>query len=230
MATMISSGTRVETVTGDVVSTITIKGQTLAPARRTRHRVTGSGGTTDTETTYQAGDGMISARSSFGRESVSVRTLANSAGAWTTTTIHPDGTQTHTAISKGGLEQTTSFRNTAAADISSTTTVRNALGRLLSSTDSRTATTAGATTYSDYTPAGQAKQVNVPKVIPSATTPSGFRITRYAFDAMGRTLSVNAPDPAIPGPRSSNPIYYSYYPTGQLEAQWGPQTNPAYYL
>lgn len=48
----------------------------------------------------------------------------------TTAGTLPDAAQTHTAITKGGLEQTVSFRTPAGT---TPATVRNALGRLLRS-------------------------------------------------------------------------------------------------
>ena len=151
---------------------------------------------------------------------MSTRTIANAAGAWTVTSIRPDGTKTVSSITKGGLERVDSYQNTGSTVIASTGSVRDPLGRQISTADSRTA----ATLYSAHTPAGQARTVTQP----------GARITSFTFDVMGRRLTMDAPDSSLSsnvgGTTSTNITRTSYYPTGQIQAQWGAQTNAAFYL
>jgi len=57
----------------------------------------------------------------------------------------------------------------------------------------------------------------------------GSRTTSLTFDVMGRRLTVDAPDTLDAAANTlTNVTHTSYYPTGQIKAQWGDQTNATF--
>jgi RHS repeat-associated protein len=78
--------------------------------------------------------------------------------------------------------------------------------RLESVTDSRT----GTVNYSNFTESLE----------PLTTTDAAAYPTTQARDIMGRVISLTLPDTTVK--------YTSYYPTGQVKAEWGSQTNPTF--
>ena len=176
-----------------------------------RHTTTVNGVTTSV--TLEAGTGLGSKTTSFGRTTMTLRT-PGADGAWTETTTQPDGTRIRQVFSKGLLESTERRDNTTANGelgnlISFVSHTYDGVGRMLTSDDSRT----GITNFTSYTESGN---------LLSETDP-GSRTTTYAYDNMGRRIKVDDENTA-----HNNITHTSYTPKGEVRAVWGDQTNPTF--
>ena len=211
-----------------VVPSITIKGQTIAPAFKSVSEVNGI----ETNASYRSIDGRISGSISFGRESLSLSTVPAD-GTWTTTSTSPDGQKAVQTYTDGLLQKSESFSNLgtdpANADhfITSMSYTHDNFGRVLSQTDART----GMTTY-DSDADGFPEMTDSGNLL--FVKDSGNRITTFSYDNMGRRLSVDAPDTDIllsdgTSAVSDNITHTSYTDRGQTKATWGAQTYPRRY-
>jgi RHS repeat-associated protein len=189
-----------------------VNDNSLGVCRRVRTTVNG----TLTDLTLRSGNGYASRSTSLGRVTTTVKTPSNPAGNSTVTTTLPDSTK-QVESTTGNLLAKSATLDADNNEVHSTTYGYDALRRVKTTTDSRT----GTTTINGYTAAGQ----------PLAVTDSGNRLTAYTYDSMGRRLSVDAPD-ATNGSNNTyaNITHASYYPTGQVKAIWGDQTNAVFGL
>ena len=209
-------GTR--TVT-DFIASATVHGLALGASRRTTSTVISNNGTPGTtpaaiaddialvtSTNYSSIDGHIQASETPQGDSLSVTTDPDANGVITTTTTNADGTKNVSTSTHGLL---TKAENQAA---DGTVITETAYGynegdqRLESVTDSRT----GTVNYSNFTESLE----------PLTTTDAAAYPTAQARDIMGRVISFTLPDATVK--------YTSYYPTGQVKAEWGSQTNPTF--
>lgn len=159
-------------------------------------------------TSYRSADGYASKSVTLSGTSTSTRTVPNN-GAWTVTSTTPDGQTTIQTYTNGRLQRTESFDNSSTpVSIAYTTYAHDALGRTLTTVDSRT----GTTTVSSYTDAG---------AVTSVTTNGGNDTTSYTYDVMGRRLTTTLPDTTV--------THTSYTNRGQTLATWGSQTYARLY-
>lgn len=127
-------------------------------------------------------------------------------GTWTVTTTNPDSTQQIVEYANGRQWRTT-LKAATGAQIAQTTLGYDDLGRLTTSTDSRT----GTTTFDEYFDNGLLKK---------ETNPHND-VTVYGRDIMGRVTDIQLPD----GSHQSA----TYTLAGQLKTQTGSQTYPQIY-
>ncbi|GAA5484552.1 RHS repeat domain-containing protein [Haloferula sargassicola] len=147
--------------------------------------------------------------------------------------IHPDNTRTLTTI-EGNLRASVATLDSTGSEIHSTSYLYDALRRPIAMTDSRTGTVSFT-----QTSGGVPVAHDDPNALPAYTESgnllcqrdSGGRATRYAYDVMGRRVSVDAPDTTLAGgATSANVTRTSYHPTGEVKAEWGDQTYATYRL
>jgi RHS repeat-associated protein len=196
---------RVTTTTSGVIASVTLHGTAIAPAA---FQTTVINGVTTSEK-FQATDGYSSGSTSFGRQSLTVRTLPDN-GAWTDTSWNPDGTATRSSYSAGELTLTETFNNqgTAAANlVASMGYTYDVFGRIQTTNDSRI----GINTSNGYRNSG---------AVVSITSNGGNDTTAYTHDALGRPIATTLPD--------TNVTHTSYAPTGEIQAQWGKLTYPTF--
>ena len=210
----------------DVVASVVIQGETIAPALRSTSIVNGI---TISES-YRSVDVRTSGSISFENEILSQSTLPSD-GSWTTTSTSAVGMQSRSFFSDGKMQATVSFESgatlpgSAPADIttymatgfiSGSSATYDAFGRTLTQTASRT----GTTTMGTYLENGSLLSVTDP----------GARVTSFTYDNMGRRLTVDAPDTLnAAGSTVSNITYTSYTDRGQVQATWGDQTYSRFY-
>jgi RHS repeat-associated protein len=211
-----ATATQVTTVGNDVVSGINPHNEDFGVSLH--HTQTVSSTDFDpiiVSESYRSIDGLKSAIVTPSGSTVTTTTRPNSSGVATRTTIHPDGTKTVETLTHG---LTTRVENqdssTAHNVISHVDYDYDAHQRLKTVTDSRTGT-AGTTTYSNFTESGQ------PLTTTQGSTPN-IRVTHLAKDILGRTIATTLPNNSV--------AYTSYWPTGQIRAQWGTQTNPVFHV
>jgi RHS repeat-associated protein len=178
------------------------------------HRETTAVNGVATNVSLRSGDSYSTRFTSMGRVTTQVKSVADASGNRTVTTTNPDGTQeVRTAV--GNLVTHEATKDTQGNTLLSKSYTYDALRRVATITDART----GTTTINGYTPAGQ---------ILSQTDP-GNRITAYAYDVMGRKVTVDEPDTQdASGNTLPNVIHTSYHLTGLEKATWGDQAYPVY--
>jgi RHS repeat-associated protein len=210
---MMAPQTMVSATTRDAVSSITLQGVTFGPALKSTSTVN----SITVSESWQSVDGRTSGSRSFGNESLTQSTLP-SGGAWTVTSTAPDGTKAIQSYSDGVLSEAKQFTNAGTAPgnlVASMSYTYDSHGRLATTTDSRT----GTTTMGSYTDSGNLLSITDP----------GSRTTSFTFDVMSRRLTVDAPDTLDADANTlTNVTHSSYYPTGQIKAQWGDQTNATF--
>jgi RHS repeat-associated protein len=204
-------------VLASTTNPVIIHGITINPAITTTTSVNG----VPVSTTYRSLNGLTSGSDSFGRRTVTVRTVPAD-GKWTVTSVDADGVQTRRFYVDGLEKVTVSFESgevlpsTEPTDITTFTMdgfisggsqTHDAFGRVLTTKDSRT----GTTTYTDYLENG---------AVTSVTTNGGSDTTSYTYDAMGRVAKTILPN--------ESETYTSYTDRGQVKATWGSQTYPTY--
>lgn len=197
--------TRVTTVTSGVVSSVTLHGVTFGPAAFEATTVNGVA----TSESFRSADGYSAGSATFGRQTLTRRTVPAD-GSWTVTTTNPDSSKTRATYADGELDLTEVFDNqgTAAANlVASTGYTYDDLGRTLTTTDSRT----GNTTVNGYRNSG---------AVVSVTTNGGNDTTTYTHDVLGRVIATTLPDTSV--------THTSYTLTGEVEATWGSQTYPTF--
>lgn len=184
-------------------------------------------------TELASGDGYAKQVNVLGKTTTKVRSVSNTVGNATMSHTQPDGTGRVDTI-VGNLVTKQAWLDTADNELWSTTYTYDALERVISQTDSRT----GTTSYM-MSSAGTPVEVAIAGAVPAYTESgnligqrdSGGRVTIYTYDVMGRQTSVNAPDTTdSTGATLDNITYTSYYPTGQIKASWGGQTNATFHL
>jgi RHS repeat-associated protein len=174
-------------------------------------------------TRWMRGDGYamksISAAAGEGLAFESLPTLANrTAGSWTSTEVSPDGTKSVEQYADG-LLVTSQYLDNADNVVSSTGYTFDPIGRVLTSTDSRTGTTSydeNGDGVPEMTASGNIRYVREPSVAGSEV-----RVTRFIYDLLGRTTQTILPD--------GSSSYTSFYPTSQVRSVWGSQTYPQHY-
>jgi len=203
---------QVTTITNDVVSGVTTAHGTFAGAFH--HQSQSIATNVTVSNSYVSLDRLTNITKTLTGDTVTVTNRPDANGVVTSTIVHPDGTktvQTTTPADLGNIVLTRQFAagaNTAIdPPISSTTNQYDTLNRLLSVSDSRTGTD-GKTIYSSFTESGT----------PLVTT-QGARITSNVCDELGRVIQTTLPD-------RSSVTNTSYWPAGQIKAQWGSQTYP----
>ena len=150
---------------------------------------------------------------SLGRSSLTTRSIPTN-GAWTVSSTFPDNTRNVETYTDGLLVRREDF-DTTGASLHFTTYLQNGFGRLLSTTDSRT----GTSTMGLYLENGALNSVTDP----------GNRLTSFTYDKMGRRTAIDLPDTLdATGATLVNVTHTSYYPTGQIAAVWGDQTNATF--
>ena len=204
-----SSATQVTASVNDVVSDVTLHGNSLGISRRQTQTIFSTGvAAVTTSQSYFSRDGLTSGTLSLGRQTLIVTTRPDSSGVSTRTTTAIDGTRTVETTTNGLITQTAKYTSdTTPTLVTSTGYNYDTLQRPATSVDSRT----GTTTYSNLTESGKPLTV---------TNPHGDAIS-YACDIMGRDIATTLPDSSVTNT--------SYYPTGKVKAQWGSQTNPTWY-
>lgn len=129
-------------------------------------------------------------------------------GVWNTTATLADGTKSVTTYT--GRQATGQFSlDTTNNPIDSTTAGYDALNRVVTQNDSRKTTVTARIAYDG---AGQIISVT------EDLTTGADRVTSFAYDSVGRRIVTTLPDSTVK--------HVSYWPTGQVKAEWGSQTYP----
>ncbi len=218
-----ATATQVTTTEQDVVSDMTLHGTSLGIARRNTQTISSTGIDPVTiSQTFISQDGLTRGSVSLSGATLSETTRPDAtSGIATQITIHPDGTKSK-ATKHHDLLTTAATLKTDNSVITSTNYAYDPLQRLLTSTDARI----GLTTYdldadglADVTESGRPLAVKTP----------ANHTTSYAYDSLGRVITLDAPDTLdASGATLANISYTAYYPTGSVKATWGSQTYPTW--
>lgn len=202
------TATRVTTTLRDVIADVVLQGVSLGVCHRQSRSVSSTGvSAIITTSSYAAIDGLVSGTDVFGNQTLTVRTRANAtSGAATRTMTNPDETKTVQTITHGLLTGYQSQTATGSV-ITGISYTHDAFQRPDAMTDLRT----GATTFSDFTEAGQSL---------TSTTNGGSDVTTSENDIMGRSIRTILPDTSVK--------HTAYHPTGQAKVTWGSQTYPTW--
>ena len=164
-----------------------------------------------TQTTHTSADGYESYTASLGRLTASIRSVPSD-GAWTETSTTPGSQSQKLTHTDGLLEKTEFFDNLGTSvRIAYTTYAYDALGRMVTATDSRT----GTSTYSGVSGTGYTPSGNL-----LGMKDAGNRPTTHTYDALGRRLTTTLPDTSVTRTR--------YTTRGEVEALWDSQTYPTF--
>jgi RHS repeat-associated protein len=212
-----ATATQVTTIAKDVISNITLHGVSLGVSLRNTQTVSSTGvAAITTNVSYTSIDGLMSGSSSFGSQTLNITTRPNTNGIVTRTTMQPDGTRRVETLSHGRTTRVENQDNSAARNIINATNYGyDQHQRLVSISESRTGPN-GITTNSDFTESGD------PLTSTQGATAPNIRITNITKDILGRTIQTTLPDNSV--------TYTSYWPTGQVKAQWGSQKNPVFHI
>ncbi len=186
---------------------------TLGPCYSVETQVNG----TSISTSLTAANGLGSGTITLGGTTRSVAVLGGptttwTAGSWTEITTHPDGTRLRREYVDGRLDAEEQRDSTGATGvvIASTTYGYDDLGRVDSTTDSRT----GTVDQGPYTESGNLL----------SQADSAARTTAWKYDKMGRVTEVDGENTLD---ASSNTVYNksytSYFYDGSVSANWGDQ-------
>jgi YD repeat-containing protein len=170
---------------------------------------------------YRSIDGLKSWSVPFGiaaRTSGSVTVLGGN-GAWTTTSVAADGLTT-VSTTTGGLLRSSIVRGSNSVEtVNSTTYDYDSHNRVWQTTDARTGATTAAFNNADMT--WKSTQVR-----PLMTN----LVTVFRFDSVGRTTSVESPDPDYPGEGYlTNVVHRTYDHRGNVLSISGEQTYDVEY-
>jgi RHS repeat-associated protein len=198
----------------DYVASFTVHGTAIGASRRTTNTAISNNGTASTaddialitSTNYSSIDGHIQASITPQGDSLSITTDPDANGVATTTSINADSTKSVSTTTHGLLTKVENKASDGTVITETTYSYNAGDQRLESVTDSRT----GTVTYSNFTESLE----------PLTTTDAANNPTTQARDIMGRVISLTLPDTTVK--------YTSYYPTGQVKAEWGSQTNPTF--
>ena len=162
---------------------------------------------------YEGADGLGNRREALGIVTSWNKTFPAD-GAWVESSVTGDGQKLVKTFTEGELLKS-EYLDNQDQPVSSTEWIYDGFGRVMSAEDSRT----GVSSYNGYTESGN---------LLSITDPGG-RTTAYKFDKAGRTVEIDQPDTLDAGGATvANVTHTSYYPSGEISAVWGDQTNATY--